>query len=161
MRAVGRISIHSSTVSAARALARELDVLRGLVGHRAAADRLHHRERHVGAGEHLVRHHGAALRGAAEHVRLVVRLIKLADCDILDTPPEEVFDRIAYIAAQVCNCPVAVVNFIDRDRQWFKARVNLVQVPWWCAIGIPTGWPRRGHLCRPGKYALPGNRPRR
>ncbi|MGQ0810092.1 MAG: GAF domain-containing protein, partial [Nitrospiraceae bacterium] len=45
--------------------------------------------------------------------------------DILDTPPEPNFDRLAQLAAQVCNTPIALVGLIDERRQWFKARVGL------------------------------------
>ena len=52
------------------------------------------------------------------------RLEALAGYDILDTPPEEGFDSIVELATQLCACPVALVSLVDRDRQWFKARVN-------------------------------------
>ena len=50
------------------------------------------------------------------------RLAKLRSFDILDTPPEEAFDDIVALARQICDAPVALVSFVDRDRQWFKAR---------------------------------------
>ena len=43
---------------------------------------------------------------------------------IVDTLPEPAYDDIASVAAAVCNAPVALVSLIDRDRQWFKARVG-------------------------------------
>lgn len=52
------------------------------------------------------------------------RLEALAAFDILDTAPEEGFDSIVELATQLCACPVALVSLVDRDRQWFKARVN-------------------------------------
>lgn len=61
---------------------------------------------------------------APRHHREDARLRKLAECEILDTPPEEVFDRIASMAGQICDCPIAAVNFIDGERQWFKAAVG-------------------------------------
>ncbi|UIJ71797.1 sensor histidine kinase [Aurantimonas sp. HBX-1] len=45
--------------------------------------------------------------------------------DILDTPPEEEFDDLARIAAEVCGTPIAVVNLLDSRRQFFKAEVGL------------------------------------
>ena len=39
----------------------------------------------------------------------------------MDTPPEESFDRIARIARSIMHAPVAMISFVDRDRQWFKA----------------------------------------
>jgi signal transduction histidine kinase len=61
---------------------------------------------------------------ASPHGREEERLRILDECEILDTAPEDVFDRIAYIAAQICDCPIALVNFIDRKRQWFKAALG-------------------------------------
>ena len=45
--------------------------------------------------------------------------------NILDTPPEADFDDLARIAAEVCGTPIAVVNFLDTKRQFFKAEVGL------------------------------------
>lgn len=45
--------------------------------------------------------------------------------DILDSAAETPFDDIVEIAARVCEAPVALVSLIDRDRQWFKARLGL------------------------------------
>lgn len=53
------------------------------------------------------------------------RLEALRQYEILDTDPEEVFDDITRLAAYICQTPIAVISFVDRDRQWFKARVGL------------------------------------
>ena len=53
------------------------------------------------------------------------RLDKLHSYRILDTPPEETFDRITRIAARVFNTPISLVSLVDQDRQWFKSRVGL------------------------------------
>jgi GAF domain-containing protein len=52
------------------------------------------------------------------------RLQALEPYSILDTPPEQAFDDIAHLAASACVAPVALVSLVDRDRQWFKARVG-------------------------------------
>jgi formate hydrogenlyase transcriptional activator len=44
---------------------------------------------------------------------------------ILDSPPEQDFDELALLAAQICATPVALVTFVDADRVWFKARVGI------------------------------------
>ncbi|QNI04743.1 sensor domain-containing diguanylate cyclase [Halomonas sp. SH5A2] len=49
------------------------------------------------------------------------RLQALADYDILDTPEESAFDKITEVVSLICNAPIAVINFVDRDRQWFKS----------------------------------------
>ncbi len=52
------------------------------------------------------------------------RLSALDRYDILDTPAERGFDDIVSLACQLCRTPVALVSFVARDRQWFKARVG-------------------------------------
>jgi len=53
------------------------------------------------------------------------RLAALADYAILDSPPEAEFDDLARLASLVCATPIALVSLVDRERQWFKARVGL------------------------------------
>ena len=53
------------------------------------------------------------------------RLKALADYHILDSAPEEAFDDLARLAAQICGCEIALVTLVDEQRQWFKARVGL------------------------------------
>jgi len=43
---------------------------------------------------------------------------------VLDTPPEAAFDDIALLAASLSGSPIALVSFVDRGRQWFKARIG-------------------------------------
>ncbi|GAA0583156.1 sensor domain-containing diguanylate cyclase [Caenispirillum bisanense] len=54
-----------------------------------------------------------------------LRLLVLQECNILDTPPDPVFDSIVDLAAQMCGTPIALISLIDADRQWFKARRGL------------------------------------
>ena len=44
---------------------------------------------------------------------------------ILDTPPEDRFDRHARLAAALFRVPVALISLVDADRQWFKARIGI------------------------------------
>lgn len=53
------------------------------------------------------------------------RLAELWDLDILDSPAESVFDEIATLAASICSTPYAAITFLDRGRQWLKARHGL------------------------------------
>ncbi len=59
------------------------------------------------------------------------RLAALRRYQILDTLPEAAFDELALAAATLFTAPVALVGFIDEDRQWFKARTGLevLQIP--------------------------------
>ena len=52
------------------------------------------------------------------------RLQALESYDILDTPAESGFDDVASLASLICETPVALVSFVAKDRQWFKARVG-------------------------------------
>lgn len=53
------------------------------------------------------------------------RLSAVRRYDILDTPPEGSFDRIAALAARCLDAPIAMVNIVDHDRIWCKARYGL------------------------------------
>lgn len=53
------------------------------------------------------------------------RLSALYGYNILDTAPEQHFDDIISIAIHVLDAPIAAINLIDRDRQWFKSEVGL------------------------------------
>jgi hypothetical protein len=44
---------------------------------------------------------------------------------VVDSLPESAYDDIVRVAAAVCDTPVALVSLIDRDRQWFKARIGI------------------------------------
>ena len=52
------------------------------------------------------------------------RLNALRQYQILDTPPEPAFDRIAEMAASFFHVPMAGVSLVDEDRVWFKSRVG-------------------------------------
>jgi signal transduction histidine kinase/DNA-binding response OmpR family regulator len=53
------------------------------------------------------------------------RLRALHGLDVLDTPPEERFDRVTRLAARLFGVPIALVSLVDRHRQWFKSRQGL------------------------------------
>ena len=59
------------------------------------------------------------------------RLSALKSYKILDTDAEQAFDDLTLLASQICQTPVALVSFVDSDRQWFKSRVGVeaVQTP--------------------------------
>ncbi|WP_176473082.1 sensor histidine kinase [Sphingomonas lenta] len=52
------------------------------------------------------------------------RLRALASYGILDSGPEEAFDDVTVVARQLCGTQASLISFVDRDRQWFKARVG-------------------------------------
>lgn len=53
------------------------------------------------------------------------RLAALLRYGILDTPKEPEFEDIVRLAADVFEAPIAVVNLIASDRQWFKAEIGI------------------------------------
>lgn len=53
------------------------------------------------------------------------RLEALKRLGVLDTPPEERFDRLVRFAGYVAGAPIALLTLLDQDRQWFKSRVGL------------------------------------
>ncbi len=71
----------------------------------------------------------------------------LSQLNILDTPPEERFDRICRQAQEVMGAPATYISLIDRERQWFKSSRGLGEV---------TETPREGTFC---DYAIERSRP--
>lgn len=53
------------------------------------------------------------------------RLVALERSGLLDTPPEEAFDRLTWLAAQTLNVPVALLALLTPTRQWFKSKIGL------------------------------------
>ena len=62
--------------------------------------------------------HDASLRSTS-------RLTALDAAHLLDTPPEEVFDRAVRLATRITGSPVGLLSLVDGDRQFFKAQVGL------------------------------------
>ena len=54
-----------------------------------------------------------------------MRLKSLQSLNILDTPPEERFDRIVRMARRMFGVPCAFISLIDSKRQWFKASIGI------------------------------------
>lgn len=74
---------------------------------------------------------------AIEKTDDTIRLHVLQKLRLLDSAPEDRFDRFTRMASYVFNAPISAVSLTDRDRQWFKSRV-----------GIPlTSVPRDGSPC--------------
>ena len=53
------------------------------------------------------------------------RLAAVRRYDILDTPPDEAFDRITALAARLLGVPVALISVVDDHRIWFKSHHGL------------------------------------
>ena len=55
----------------------------------------------------------------------VERLSSLQRYEVLDSLPEQDYDNLTTIAAQICEAPIALVSLVDHDRQWFKSRYGI------------------------------------
>jgi len=69
------------------------------------------------------------------------RLAALRRYDILDTPPDDTFDRITALAARLCAVPISIISLVDHDRIWFKSHHGLAveqiaRTPGLCASAI-------------------------
>lgn len=53
------------------------------------------------------------------------RMQALHGLNLLDSAPEERFDRLTRLAKRLFNVPIALVTLVDKDRQWFKSCVGL------------------------------------
>lgn len=53
------------------------------------------------------------------------RLAALHSYEILDTPADQAFDGISWLARTLLNAPMSAISLVDRDRQWFKSSQNI------------------------------------
>jgi hypothetical protein len=56
-----------------------------------------------------------------EHARLEL----LRQYNVLDTASEPAFDEITARAAEICQTPISLLSFVDRDRAWYKSTAGL------------------------------------
>ena len=71
------------------------------------------------------------------------RLHALQEYRILGTQPEQSYNDLTLIAAEVCDTPIALMSLVDENKQWFKAKVgvDVLETPrdWsFCAHAIHT-----------------------
>lgn len=90
------------------------------------------------------------------------RLAAVRRYEILDTPPDGAFDRIASLAAQLLQTPIAIVSIVDVDRIWFKSHhgIDINEVtrnPGLCASAIihDEAWVVENALIDPRALANP------
>ena len=53
------------------------------------------------------------------------RILALHALKILDSEPEERFDRLTRMARRMFDVPIALVSLVDVDRQWFKSKQGI------------------------------------
>ena len=66
-----------------------------------------------------------ALQSQTIPVRETIRLAALDSYGVLDTPPERQFNHFVEVAAREFGTPISLISLVDRNRQWFKARIGL------------------------------------
>ncbi|MFL5536180.1 MAG: hypothetical protein ACJ8AP_10790, partial [Gemmatimonadales bacterium] len=57
------------------------------------------------------------------------RLAALRQTALLDTPPEEGFDRLTRMAARLLGAPTSLISLVTDERQFFKSTTGLPE-PW-------------------------------
>ncbi|WP_186647984.1 PAS domain S-box protein [Fluviispira vulneris] len=55
------------------------------------------------------------------------RLKALDKFDILDTIAEQSFDDLSFLAAKICETPIALISFMDEKRHWFKSHYGIAK----------------------------------
>lgn len=55
------------------------------------------------------------------------RLNFLYQLQILDTQADPDFDALTRLAALICQSQTSLISLVDKDRQWFKAKLNLAE----------------------------------
>jgi DNA-binding NarL/FixJ family response regulator len=69
------------------------------------------------------------LEAPAEVIRDPQRLAALSRTRLLDSDPEETYDRMTRMGARLLNVPTILVSLVDHDRQFFKSHFGLAD-PW-------------------------------
>lgn len=69
------------------------------------------------------------LQAPAEVLQNPLRLAALKASGLMDSPPEESFDRVTRLAARLLVAPSALLSLVGEDRQFFKSQVGLSD-PW-------------------------------
>jgi PAS domain S-box-containing protein len=65
------------------------------------------------------------MKAAPLPVDEVERIAELVRYQILDTEEEKDYNDVVRLAADICNCPISSITFLDTGRQWFKASINM------------------------------------
>ncbi|MEY3199245.1 MAG: hypothetical protein RJA13_1203 [Bacteroidota bacterium] len=53
------------------------------------------------------------------------RLEVLKSYGILDSPPEEDYNSLTFLASEIFNVPISLISLVDEERQWFKSKIGL------------------------------------
>jgi GAF domain-containing protein len=98
--------------------------------------------------ERAARRQRSERESSAVHAQ--ARLDELRRTGLLDSPPEESFDRLTRLTSTVLNVPVALVSLVDDDRQFFKSCLGLPQ-PWAAQRQTPLSHSFCQHVVESGR----------
>lgn len=77
------------------------------------------------------------------------RLAALKRSGLVDTAPEDAFDRLTWLASRSLGTPIALLTLLTNNRQWFKSRVGLDM------IETPRSWSFCNHtILQKGVFAV-------
>jgi PAS domain S-box-containing protein len=66
----------------------------------------------------------SSFSSGAPELGAIHRLAAVRELNVLDTPPEAVFDDAVLIAAQACQTSMGSIGFMFEGRYWFKAKIG-------------------------------------
>jgi two-component system cell cycle sensor histidine kinase/response regulator CckA len=78
------------------------------------------------------------------------RLAALRRTALLDTPPEEAFDRLTRMAARLLGTPVSLISLVADDHQFFKSATGLPE-PWASRRANPISFSFCGQVVATGE----------
>jgi len=78
------------------------------------------------------------------------RLAALRRTALLDTPPEEAFDRLTRMAARLLGTPVSLISLVADDHQFFKSAIGLPE-PWASSRVTPISFSFCGQVVATGE----------
>lgn len=70
----------------------------------------------------------ARTKPAGRRVDEAARVKALEQYQIMDTPPESVFDDLVRLAGFICGTPISLISLLNEERQWLKAQTGLPEV---------------------------------
>jgi two-component system cell cycle sensor histidine kinase/response regulator CckA len=80
----------------------------------------------------------------------IERVAAVAKTALLDTPPEEAFDRLTRMAARLLGAPISLITLVTEDRQFFKSATGLPE-PWASRRGSPLSHSFCRHVAASGE----------
>ncbi|MFN2564353.1 MAG: PAS domain-containing protein [Gemmatimonadaceae bacterium] len=81
------------------------------------------------------------------------RVLTLRDSGLMDTPPEDSFDRVTRLTCKMVRAPAAMISLLDVDRQFIKSGIGLGE-PWAPGRSVPVTQSFCRHVVESGQPFL-------